>query len=141
MARQVLYFMGPQQVAVAREALPPPAFGQMLVQTLISAISPGTELLVYRGLAPLDLPKDETIPALAGNFAFPLQYGYAVVGRVREIGPGVAPEWEGRPVFAFQPHASHFLATPDELLMLPEDLGRTMGDLCIWVTGTEARPT
>ncbi len=119
---QVLYFMGPQQVAVAHEALPSPAFGQVLVQSIVSAISPGTELLIYRGQAPTDLPKDETIPALAGNFAFPLRYGYAVVGRVRETGPGVAPDWEGRLVFAFQPHASHFLATPEELLPLPEDL-------------------
>lgn len=85
---QVLYFMGPQQVAVAHEALPSPAFGQVLVQSIVPAISPGTELLIYRGQAPTDLPKNETIPALAGNFAFPLRYGYAVVGRVRETGPG-----------------------------------------------------
>ena len=39
-----------------------------------------------------------------------------------ELGRGVAPDWEGRLVFAFHPHESHFLATPDELLRLPEDL-------------------
>jgi 2-desacetyl-2-hydroxyethyl bacteriochlorophyllide A dehydrogenase len=122
MESQALYFAAPQQVAVQSEPLSAPAFGQLLVQTIISAISPGTELLIYRGQAPADLSKDDTIAALAGDFSFPLKYGYAAVGRVLELGRGVAPEWEGRLVFAFHPHESHFLATPDELLRLPADL-------------------
>jgi threonine dehydrogenase-like Zn-dependent dehydrogenase len=122
MERQALYFTAPGQVGLKKEAIPNPAFGQVLVKTIISAISPGTELLVYRGLAPKDLAKDETITALPGDFSFPLKYGYAAVGQVMEIGRGVAPDWEGRLVFAFHPHESHFLATPDELLQLPPDL-------------------
>jgi len=122
MERQALYFTAPRQVALQTETLPSPAFGQVLVKTIISAISPGTELLVYRGLAPTDLAKDETITALAGDFSFPLKYGYAAVGQVMKLGRGVAPGWEGRLVFAFNPHESHFLATPDELLGLPAGL-------------------
>jgi threonine dehydrogenase-like Zn-dependent dehydrogenase len=102
--------------------VPEPEFGQALVQTLYSAISPGTELLVYRGQAPRDLAKDEAIAALAGSFDFPLKYGYAAVGRVVALGPGVAPEYQDSLVFSFHPHESHFLATPDELLLLPRDL-------------------
>src|SRR4030042_64011 len=109
MERQALYFIGPRQVALISEPLPAPAFGQVLVKTIASAISPGTELLVYRGLAPADLARDETITALAGDFSFPLTYGYAAVGQVLELGPGVAPGGEGRLVVAFQPPASHFL--------------------------------
>jgi threonine dehydrogenase-like Zn-dependent dehydrogenase len=122
MERQALYFIAPRQVAVQSETLPSPGFGQVLVKTLMSAISPGTELLVYRGQAPADLAADETITALAGDLSFPLKYGYAAVGQVLELGPGVAPAWEGRQVFAFHPHVSHFLATPDELLGLPAGL-------------------
>jgi 2-desacetyl-2-hydroxyethyl bacteriochlorophyllide A dehydrogenase len=122
MERQALFFTAPRQVAIQRETLPEPAFGQVLVETVISAISPGTELLIYRGLAPPDLARDETIAALDGDFAFPLKYGYATVGRVAEVGRGVAPGWDGCLVFAFHPHESHFLATPDELLQLPVDL-------------------
>ena len=122
MERQALYFTAPRQVALQSESLPSPAFGQVLVKTIISAISPGTELLVYRGLAPADLAKDETITALAGDFSFPLKYGYAAVGQVVELGRGVAPAWKDRLVFAFHPHESHFLATPDELLVLPDGL-------------------
>ena len=88
MERQALYFIGPRQVAVQSETLPSPAFGQVLVKTIASAISPGTELLVYRGLAPADLARDETITALAGDFSFPLTYGYAAVGQVLELGRG-----------------------------------------------------
>ena len=91
----------------------------MLVQTIISAISPGTEVLIYRGQAPQDMARDDAIAALAGEFSFPLKYGYAVVGKVVTLGPGVSPDWQDRLVFAFHPHESHFLATPDELQMLP----------------------
>ncbi len=122
MERQGLYFTAPRQLSLRTEKVPPPAFGQLLVQTLVSAISPGTELLIYRGLAPEDLPKDDAIEALAGDFRFPLKYGYAVVGRVMKVGTGVAPDWQGKLVFSFHPHESHFLATPDALLPLPSDL-------------------
>ena len=44
------------------------------------------------------------------------------MGQVLKLGRGVAPGWEGRLVFAFHPHESHFLATPDELLGLPAAL-------------------
>jgi threonine dehydrogenase-like Zn-dependent dehydrogenase len=119
MQRRALHFTAPRQVAWRRETIPAPAFGQVLVKTLISAISPGTELLIYRGQAPQDMARDDTIAALAGDFSFPLKYGYAVVGKVVSLGPGVDPDWQGRLVFAFHPHESHFLATPDELQMLP----------------------
>ena len=59
----VLYFAAPYQVVVQQEWLGPPAPGQVLVQTLVSAISPGTELLIYRGQAPMDMRIDETIAA------------------------------------------------------------------------------
>jgi 2-desacetyl-2-hydroxyethyl bacteriochlorophyllide A dehydrogenase len=122
MKPQALYFTAPQEITLREEVLPEPAPGQVLIQTIISAISSGTELLIYRGQVPPDLAKDEYLPALAGKFAFPMKYGYAAVGRIVEVGPGMAPEWEGRLVFAFHPHENYFLATPDELLPLPEDV-------------------
>jgi len=122
MKRRAVYFTAPGQVSIQEEPLPSPAADQVLVQTLVSAISAGTELLFYRGQAPADLPVDETISALAGDFNFPLKYGYAAVGRVTATGANVSPAWEGRLVFAFHPHESHFLSTPDELIPVPPDL-------------------
>lgn len=120
MRRQSLYFVAPYQVAVQEEDLPPPGDEQVVVQACVSAISPGTELLFYRGQVPSGIPVDETIPDLAAEFGFPLKYGYASVGRVVALGADVAPEWHNRLVFVFHPHESHFLASPAELIPLPE---------------------
>ena len=122
MIRRSLFFVEPRQVEIREESLGPPGPGQVLVQTLISLISPGTEMLIYRGQAPGDLAVDETIPALAGRFGFPLKYGYAVIGRVLALGEGVPAEWQDRLVFAFNPHESHFLARLEELLLPPPAL-------------------
>lgn len=123
MNRQSLLFTAPGRVDVRAETLPPPsAPGEVVVQTLASAISPGTEMLVYHGQAPTELAVDETISALGGTFSFPLKYGYAAVGRVADLGPGVDPDWRGRLVFAFNPHESHFIAPIANLLSLPADI-------------------
>src|SRR5262249_22149992 len=119
MKRLALYFTAPYCVSVQEESLGSPAAAQVMVQTLVSAISPGTELLFYRGQVPPDLPVDETIAALAGAVGFPLKYGYAAVGRVVAVGAQVAPEWHNRLVFSFHPHESHFLAALDELMPVP----------------------
>jgi 2-desacetyl-2-hydroxyethyl bacteriochlorophyllide A dehydrogenase len=119
---RALYFTAPYQVAVREECLPHLSPGLVLVQTVISAISPGTELLIYRGQAPTDMPVDDTIAALSGDFAFPLKYGYAAVGRVIAVGSPAEREWQGRLVFAFHPHASHFLSAPAELFPVPDPL-------------------
>ncbi|GAB4469244.1 MAG: zinc-binding alcohol dehydrogenase [Anaerolineae bacterium] len=122
MKRLALYFTAPRRVALREEHLPAPGAGQMLVQMLLSAISSGTEMLIYRGEAPADLPADTTITALGGSLRFPLKYGYSLVGRVIETGQGVDDAWVGRLVFAFHPHETAFLAGPDELIPVPEGL-------------------
>jgi 2-desacetyl-2-hydroxyethyl bacteriochlorophyllide A dehydrogenase len=122
MQRRCVWFDAPRQVAVRDEPLPELAPDQVLVQTIISAISAGTELLFYRGQVPAGLDVDATIASLAGEVRYPLQYGYACVGRVVETGSQVPGDWLDRAVFAFQPHASHFIARPDEVLPLPSGI-------------------
>lgn len=117
--RRSLILTQPREIAVREEELAGPGPGQVLVKTLFSGVSAGTELLVYRGLAPADMAVDAAIAALPGAFAFPLKYGYAAVGRVQNLGPGVPADWQGREVFAFNPHESAFLAAPEVLLPLP----------------------
>jgi len=122
MNRLSVVFTAPKQVSLIEEPQPEPGPGQLLVQTMLSAISPGTELLIYRGEFPDDLPVDESIPSLAGRLGYPLRYGYSAVGRVTAIGAQVDPQWQGRYAFSFQPHASSFTASPDELFPLPADI-------------------
>jgi 2-desacetyl-2-hydroxyethyl bacteriochlorophyllide A dehydrogenase len=117
--RRAVTFPAPRQVEVVEEPLPTPAPGEVRVQTLMSAVSPGTERLIYRGQVPQSLDADPSIEALSGGLTFPLTYGYAAVGRVEATGEDVDEEWEGRRVFSFQPHVSQFVASPDALVPLP----------------------
>ncbi len=119
MKRLSLEFTRPYQVTVIDASLPEPAPHQVLVKTICSAISPGTEMLVYRGQWPESVLLDDTIPALAREFSYPLKYGYSAVGRIVEIGSAVDPQWLNKHVFSFNPHESHFLALPDQLIPLP----------------------
>lgn len=122
MKRQTLYFTAPGSVSIIEEELPPPDPGQVVVQTVLSAISPGSELLFYRGQHPPDISIDATIPALQGKIGYPMKYGYSLVGRVAALGPAVDSGWQDRLVFAFHPHESHFTTTPDDLMPLPQGI-------------------
>lgn len=121
MKRRSLYFISPRQVEVREEPLHEPAPDQVLVKTVCSAVSPGTEILVYRGEFP-DLPVDLNIESLSGNFSYPFCYGYSCVGRIIAVGSLVNQEWLDRLVFAFQPHCTHFLARVESLLPVPEGM-------------------
>ncbi len=121
MSRQAIFFTGPRDVLLVEEPLAAPGPGQVLVQTVLTAISPGTEMLIYRGEAPEELPADESISALNGDLRFPLKYGYCAVGRVVEAGDSPSKELIGRMVFSFQPHQTYFLAAADEVMQLPDD--------------------
>ena len=119
MQRRSLYFTGPQAVEL-RETSTVPSADELLVETRVSAISAGTERLIYHGQAPSDLPADETLEALQGDLSYPLRYGYAAVGEVVETGTTVEDEWLGRTVMAFNPHETHFSADPAAIVAVPD---------------------
>ncbi len=119
---RIIELSGPRAVRVVEEPVPAPGPGQVGVVTRVSAISAGTELLVYRGELPEDAPLDEAIPALDGRFSWPVRYGYATVGTVVETGPGVERELIGRSVFAFQPHCERFVAPVGAVVPIPDEL-------------------
>ncbi len=117
-----LWFTQPFGVEVRETALPTPEPDQMLVRTIYSGVSAGTELLLYRGQLPGSMALDESLESLGQDSGYPTQYGYACVGEVQQTGDGVDPDWHGCRVFSFQPHASHFLARPDQLKRVPDDI-------------------
>jgi 2-desacetyl-2-hydroxyethyl bacteriochlorophyllide A dehydrogenase len=120
--RKTLYFTAPRQVELREGTLPALGAGEVLVETTCSAISAGTEMLIYQGRFPRDLETDSAISALRGSFEYPLAYGYAAVGVIKETGSQVDKSWRNQLVFAFQPHTSHFIATLDSLLPVPQSL-------------------
>lgn len=120
--RRAIWFDSPGRIVVRQEPLPEPQPGQVLVETKFSAISPGTEMLFYRGQVPPDMTIDSAIPELARPVTYPLKYGYACVGKVIKAAEQADPAWTGRMVFAFHPHESHFWAEPEQLLPVPPGL-------------------
>ncbi len=114
--------MGPGEVRTEREPIPSPTEGQVLVEAEVSAISSGTEMHFFRNTVPEGLLLDEVLPDLGDRFGYPLKYGYASVGRVRTLGEGVDEDWKDRRVMALHPHESHFLASPNDLHQVPDDV-------------------
>lgn len=122
---QAVWFAAPRMVEMRGEQVPLPGPGQVRVQTLVSALSHGTERLVFRGEVPPDLPLD--LPTLAGSFAFPIKYGYAVVGRVRDVGPDVTTHQPNDLVFVLHPHQTIFNVSAAMVVRLPTDLDPLLG--------------
>ena len=122
MKRKTLYFTAPHEIELHEETLPALGTDEVLVETVCSAISAGTEMLVYQGRFPRDIETDSVISSLRGSLEYPLPYGYACVGMIKETGTQVDRSLRGQFVFAFQPHTSHFIAKPDSLFPIPEPL-------------------
>jgi 2-desacetyl-2-hydroxyethyl bacteriochlorophyllide A dehydrogenase len=117
---RTVYFNAPGQVEIRKESLPAPGANDVLVETILSAISPGTEMLVYRGQCPQNLA--DAHDTFSSGITYPIAYGYAAVGRVVETGKEVDKSWRDKLVFAFQPHTSHFVAPPETLITIPEGI-------------------
>lgn len=126
MQRRTLTITAPHRVELRTETLPPLQAGEALVETLCSAISAGTELLIYRGEFPEHL--EDLHDRFSSGVSYPWACGYACIGRVVATGAQVDPSWHGRMVFSFQPHCTHFIALPDALIPLPE--GHTEESAC-----------
>lgn len=122
---RALWFAASQTPELRSELVPPPGPGEARVRATASAISAGTEMLVYRGEVPADLPLD--LPTLDGSFGFPIKYGYATVGRVMDVGTGVEHLSPGDPVFVLHPHQELFTVPADMPVRLPEGLDPLLG--------------
>jgi 2-desacetyl-2-hydroxyethyl bacteriochlorophyllide A dehydrogenase len=117
---QAVWFTAPGSVELRDEIVPHPGDGEVRVRALCSAISHGTEMLVYRGQIPPGTTLD--LPTLAGDFAFPIKYGYASVGTVTETGHGVTTLAVGDLVFCLHPHQTHYVIAADLAWRLPPEL-------------------
>jgi 2-desacetyl-2-hydroxyethyl bacteriochlorophyllide A dehydrogenase len=102
------------------ESLPALGPHDLLVQAERSAISHGTEMLVYRGQVPPETALD--LPSLAGSVAFPIKYGYASVGIVLDRGAHVTGVQTGDRVFCLHPHQTRYVVPADLAWRLPPEL-------------------
>lgn len=110
MISRALFFDGPRKVAVRDVTLPAPADGELLVRGLASALSQGTELLLYRGEGP------ERFDPSLGISSYPCRYGYSWVGAVVEGSSGL------NRVFALATHAAAHVLRAENVRAIRADI-------------------
>ena len=94
----------------------------VLVRTLYSGISRGTEALVFRGEVPLSEHQAMRAPFQDGEFPGPVKYGYCSVGEVLEAPEGPGSALVGRTVFCLYPHQDFYFVPTSAVSELPDDL-------------------
>jgi threonine dehydrogenase-like Zn-dependent dehydrogenase len=99
-------------------ALPEPGRADVVVRTLRSAVSRGTETLVFRGGVPPSQHVAMRAPFQEGDFPAPVKYGYLSVGAV-ERGPR---ELLGRTVFCLYPHQTAYVVPAGAVTVVPDDV-------------------
>jgi threonine dehydrogenase-like Zn-dependent dehydrogenase len=96
--------------------LPEPGEGDVVVRTLRSGVSRGTETLVFRGNVPPEQYEAMRAPFQEGEFPAPVKYGYLNVGVV-EHGPA---ELRGRMVFCLYPHQTLYAVAATAVTVVPD---------------------
>jgi 2-desacetyl-2-hydroxyethyl bacteriochlorophyllide A dehydrogenase len=119
-ARDVLAFwirkpgVGEIRPATLRPAGP----DDVVVRTLRSAVSRGTETLVFQGRVPPTQYAAMRAPFQDGEFPGPVKYGYLNVGVV-EQGPS---HLQDRVVFCLYPHQTRYVVPADSVVLVPENV-------------------
>ena len=112
---RAFWVAAPERGELRHEMLPIVADGNVLVRTLYSGISRGTESLVFKGRVPPSEFERMRAPFQSGTFPAPVKYGYASVGEVEE-GPA---ELQGRRVFTLYPHQTRYVVPSTAVHLLP----------------------
>lgn len=120
MTRQARAFWlaAPGRGEIRSTKLPDPQNDELLVRALASAISRGTESLVFAGRVPVSEYEAMRCPFQEGELPAPVKYGYASVGIVED---GPAP-LRGQRVFCLYPHQDVYLVPRAAALPVPDDL-------------------
>ena len=113
---RAFWVMAPGHGEIRAHRLRSPGPGELLIRTLRSAISRGTESLVFRGEVPESEWRRMRCPFQEGEFPAPVKYGYSAMGIV-EDGPAEAL---GRRVFCLHPHQDRFIVPSDAVVSVPD---------------------
>jgi len=108
----------PGRASLQSEPVPDPGPGDVLVRTLYTGVSRGTESIVFRGEVPRSEWDRMRAPFQQGDFPGPVKYGYLNVGTV-ERG---TTELVGRTVFTLYPHQSAFVVPGSAVAVVPDDV-------------------
>jgi len=115
---QAFWLRAPGCGEIRAVELPEPGPADVVVRTVRSGISRGTEMLVFRGGVPADQHTRMRAPFQEGDFPGPVKYGYLNVGAVEE-GP---PDLRGRTVFCLYPHQTAYVVPAGAVAVVPEGI-------------------
>ena len=112
---EALWYVNPGISELRQEPLLSPENGVCQVRARYSAISRGTESLIFQGLVPASEYDRMRAPFMGGEFPFPVKYGYCHVGEVTS-GPG---DLLGQHVFSLSPHQDVINLPASALVAVP----------------------
>jgi threonine dehydrogenase-like Zn-dependent dehydrogenase len=112
MMARAFWTVAPGRGELRREALDEQTEGHVLLRTLASGVSRGTEVLVFAGRVPPSQYELMRAPLMGGAFPFPVKYGYSAVGCTDD----------GRRMFVLHPHQDLFLAPAAMCISVPRDV-------------------
>ena len=113
---QAYWLRAPGLGEIRPVTLPEPGKDDVIVRTVRSGVSRGTETLVFRGGVPPGQYEVMRAPFQEGDFPGPVKYGYLSVGAV-EAGPA---ELRGRTVFCLYPHQTAYVVPAAAVTVVPE---------------------
>jgi len=90
---------------------------RLIIQSLFSMISTGTELKVAKGEIDNHFGKHMAVPYMQGNFSLPIKYGYSLVGKVISEG-----DWQNRIVHLLHPHQNVCAVKQTDVTPIPDGL-------------------
>ena len=115
---RAFWLRGAGEGEIRPAALAGPGPGEVLVRTLFTGVSRGTETLVFRGGVPPGQYATMRAPFQEGDFPWPVKYGYLNVGVV-EDGPAAL---RGRTVFCLYPHQTAYVVPASAVVAVPDDV-------------------
>ncbi len=122
---RAFWVVEPGRGDIRPEPLDNPSADEIVVRTLYSGISRGTEALVFQGRVPATEYQRMRAPFQSGDFPAPIKYGYASVGHV-EQGP---QDLLDRTVFVLYPHQTRYVVPAQSAYVLPEGVPAARGVL------------
>jgi threonine dehydrogenase-like Zn-dependent dehydrogenase len=115
---RALWITGSGESKLRSEPLAAPQADEVLVRAHYSALSRGTETLVFRGEVPPSEYQRMRAPFQSGDFPAPVKYGYINVGQVEQGPPALLGQW----VFCLYPHQTRYVVPADAVVPLPPEV-------------------
>jgi 2-desacetyl-2-hydroxyethyl bacteriochlorophyllide A dehydrogenase len=107
---RAFWTISPSRGELREEILAEPGEADVLVRTLASGVSRGTEALVFGGRVPAGQYDAMRAPLMAGTLPFPVKYGYSAVGETPD----------GGRVFVLHPHQDRIVAPRAMCVAVPD---------------------